>query len=166
MYYQHLVKNNARDPSPKTVSKFIFFNLFAVFFNLIAAFFNLFVSLFNLSAAFLNLFVLLLNLSVAFFNLFVSLLNLFAAFLNLFALFFRLFGSLSGDSAAESLRYASAVCVFYSGGKFYVCLPPKVKRRPTIIFIKRWSVLGVTPTPTPKLNSHFDETFRSIAGTN
>ena len=127
-----------RDLSPKTVSKFIFFNLFAVFFNLIAAFFNLF----------------------------VSLLNLFAAFLNLFALFFRLFGSLSGDSAAESLRYASAVCVFYSGGKFYVGLPPKVKRRPTIIFIKRWSVLGVTPTPTPKLNSHFGETFRSIAGTN
>jgi len=55
MYYQHLVKNNARDPSPKTVSKFIFFNLFAVFFNLIAAFFNLFVSLFNLSAGFFNL---------------------------------------------------------------------------------------------------------------
>jgi len=55
MYYQHLVKNNAVTPSPKTVSKFIFFNLFAVFFNLIAAFFNLFVSLFNLSAGFFNL---------------------------------------------------------------------------------------------------------------
>jgi hypothetical protein len=36
---------------------------------------------------------------------------------------------------------------------------------PIIIFAKRWSVLPVIPTPTPKLNSQFGEKSRSTAGT-
>ena len=85
-------RKNCCFSTTKTVSKLIFFNLFAAFFNLFAAFFNLSVSLLNLFeifltlfGAFFNLFETFINLSAAFFNLFVSLINLFAAFFSVFA---------------------------------------------------------------------------------
>lgn len=40
----------------------------------------------------------------------------------------------------------------------------KSNRYPRIIFASKWSVARVTPTPTPKLNSHFSDKLRSIAG--
>jgi len=93
---RHLWENTLHKNDSKTVSKFIFFNLFAVFFNLFVAFFNLFetlfnlfVPLFNLSSTFLNLFASLFNLFAAFFNLFVPFLNLSTAFFSLFVGFLK-----------------------------------------------------------------------------
>jgi len=98
---RHLWENALHKNDSKTVSKFIFFNLFAVFFNLFVAFFNLFetlfnlfVPLFNLSSTFLNLFASLFNLFAAFFNLFVPFLNLSVVFFSVFALSLK---SLIGD---------------------------------------------------------------------
>ena len=68
-----------RDLSPKTVSKFIFFNLFAAFFNLFVSFLNLFAAFFSLFGSFFNLLEVFLNLSAAFINLFVVLFSVFVA---------------------------------------------------------------------------------------
>ena len=76
------------EKSAKTVSKIIFFNLFAAFlnlftlrFNLFAAFLNLFPTFFNLSEAFPSLFVSIFSLSAVFFNLFAVLLVFLSPFL-------------------------------------------------------------------------------------
>jgi len=77
-------RKNCCFSTTKTVSKLIFFNLFAAFFNLSVTFSSLLATFFNLFAAFFNLFVLSFNLSAVFSNLFVSFFSLFAVFLNLF----------------------------------------------------------------------------------
>jgi len=93
--------NYQKENGSKTVSKFIFFNLFAVFFNLFAAIFNLFVSFFNLFVAFFNLFGAFLNLFVPSFNLSASFLNLFAAF---FSVLSQTFEGLSGEKNRGRLK--------------------------------------------------------------
>jgi len=88
------------EKSAKTVSKIIFFNLFA-------AFLNLFTLRFNLFAAFLNLFPTFFNLSEAFPSLFVSIFSLSAVFFNLFAALFSLFVSLFSETTRRMTPISS-----------------------------------------------------------
>jgi len=104
-----------RKSGSKTVSKFIFFNLFAAFFNLSAIFLNLFVAFFNLFVVFFNLFAALFNLSVSFFNLFAALFSLFAAFINLFVSFFSVFASRKTVKAIFADRLCSGSQEFENG---------------------------------------------------
>jgi hypothetical protein len=89
-----------REKRAKTVSKFIFFNLFAAFLNLSVSFFNLFAALFNLSIPSFNLFVAFFNLSVSFFNLSVVLFNLFSS---LFMTQFPFFPQINTSSTEHHL---------------------------------------------------------------